>query len=220
MQDGNGAPMIRLEDYLPPAFLVERVDLTFVLDPNATRVRSRMVFAPNPARAGDGPHDLALDGEGLRHISAAIDGVAVPQNTLVTGGAGLVVPHEMVPQEGFVWEAEVEMSPASNTALDGLYMSGGMYCTQCEAQGFRKITWAPDRPDVMAEFRVRIEGDAPVLLSNGNLTGQGSGWAEWHDPHPKPGYLFALVAGDLRAVEDGFVTASGREVLLQIWVRA
>jgi aminopeptidase N len=97
-------------------------------------------------------------------------------------------------------------------------MSKGMYCTQCEAQGFRKITFFPDRPDVMAEFRVRIEGDAPTLLSNGNLSASGPGWAEWHDPFPKPCYLFALVAGDLRAVEDRFVTRSGRDVLLQIWV--
>ena len=99
-------------------------------------------------------------------------------------------------------------------------MSRGMYCTQCEAQGFRKITYWPDRPDVMATFRVRIEGDAPVLLSNGNLVGSGPGWAEWEDPFPKPSYLFALVAGDLVAVEDRFVTRSGRDVLLQIWVRA
>ena len=121
--------------------------------------------------------------------------------------------------EAFVWEAETEIDPEANTALEGLYMSRGMYCTQCEAQGFRKITYWPDRPDVMARFRVRIEGEAPVLLSNGNLVASGPGFAEWEDPFPKPSYLFALVAGDLVAVEDRFVTMSGREVLLQIWVR-
>src|SRR5690606_377922 len=107
----------------------------------------------------------------------------------------------------------------ANTALDGLYMSRGMFCTQCEAQGFRRITFYPDRPDVMAPFRVRIESDMPVLLSNGNPVASGPGWAEWHDPWPKPSYLFALVAGDLVSVDDSFVTASGRQVTLRIWVR-
>ena len=142
----------------------------------------------------------------------------MPQNALAVDAEGLTVAAAHVP-DGFVWEAETEIDPEANTALEGLYMSRGMYCTQCEAQGFRKITYWPDRPDVMARFRVRIEGDAPVLLSNGNLVASGPGWAEWEDPFPKPSYLFALVAGDLVAVEDRFVTMSGREVLLQIWVR-
>ncbi|MES2143921.1 MAG: aminopeptidase N, partial [Pseudomonadota bacterium] len=119
----------------------------------------------------------------------------------------------------FTLETEVEISPAGNTALEGLYMSRGMYCTQCEAEGFRKITYYPDRPDVMAPFNVRVESDLPVLLSNGNLAGQGRGWAEWHDPWPKPAYLFALVAGDLVAHSAGFTTAPGRKVALNIWVR-
>ncbi|MEL6427009.1 MAG: aminopeptidase N, partial [Pseudomonadota bacterium] len=110
-------------------------------------------------------------------------------------------------------------NPAANTSLDGLYMSNRMYCTQCEAEGFRKITYYPDRPDVMARFSVRIEGDAPIMLSNGNPVASGPGWAEWEDPWPKPAYLFALVAGDLVKVEDRFTTRSGREVTLQIWVR-
>ena len=113
----------------------------------------------------------------------------------------------------------MEIDPAANTALEGLYISNGMYCTQCEAQGFRHITYYPDRPDVMAPFRVRIEGDAPVLLSNGNPAGSGPGWSEWHDPWPKPAYLFALVAGDLRAQRDGFTTMSGRRVDLAVWTR-
>ncbi len=211
-------PTIRLADYRLPEYLVETVELTFVLDPAATRVRSRIAFYRNPARADEGPADLRLDGRGLKLISAAIDGGAVPQNALALDDEGLTVAAEHVPA-AFTWEAEVEIAPEANKALEGLYVSRGMYCTQCEAQGFRKITYWPDRPDVMARFRVRIEGDAPVLLSNGNLVASGPGWAEWEDPWRKPSYLFALVAGDLRAVEDRFVTRSGREVLLQIWVR-
>ena len=116
-------------------------------------------------------------------------------------------------------EAEVAIAPEANTALEGLYMSHGMYCTQCEAQGFRHITFYPDRPDVMAPFTVRIESDLPVLLSNGNPVAQGAGWAEWHDPWPKPAYLFALVAGDLLALSDSFTTMGGRKVDLNIYVR-
>ena len=112
---------------------------------------------------------------------------------------GLTIPAEALPDGPFTLETEVEIAPEANTALEGLYMSNGMYCTQCEAEGFRKITYYPDRPDVMARFKVRIEGDLPVLLSNGNPVGQGPGWAEWDDPWPKPAYLFALVAGDLVA---------------------
>jgi aminopeptidase N len=126
-------------------------------------------------------------------------------------GEGLRLP--------FTLEAEVEIAPASNTALEGLYLSNGMFCTQCEAEGFRKITFYPDRPDVMAPFTVRIESDLPVLLSNGNPGRSGRGWAEWDDPWPKPAYLFALVAGDLVAHRDHFTTASGRDVDLAIWVR-
>ena len=179
-------------------------------------MRARVAFRRNPA--GDAAADLRLDGRALRLVSAAIDGAPVPQNALGVDAEGLTVAAAHVPA-AFVWEAEVEIDPGANTALEGLYMSRGMYCTQCEAQGFRKITYWPDRPDVMARFRVRVEGDLPVLLSNGNLVASGEGWAEWEDPFPKPSYLFALVAGDLRAVEDRFVTMSGREVLLQIWVR-
>ncbi|HRO13007.1 MAG TPA: aminopeptidase N, partial [Amaricoccus sp.] len=216
------APTIRLADYRLPAYLAESIELTFVLDPAATRVRARVGFYRNPARADEGPADLRLDGRGLKLVSAAIDGVPVPANALAVDAEGLTVAAAHVPAV-FTWEAESEIAPEANTALEGLYMSRGMYCTQCEAQGFRKITWWPDRPDVMARFRVRIEGpaddSAPVLLSNGNLVASGPGWAEWEDPFAKPCYLFALVAGDLRAVEDRFVTRSGREVLLQIWVR-
>jgi aminopeptidase N len=213
------APTVRLADYQPPAYLADSIDLVFRLDPRATRVRARIAFRRNPDRTADGPLDLRLDGRNLRLLAAAIDGAEVPANGIATDAEGLTVAAALVP-EAFTWEAETEIAPEANTALEGLYMSRGMYCTQCEAQGFRKITFWPDRPDVMARFRVRIEGDAPVLLSNGNLVASGPGWAEWEDPFRKPSYLFALVAGDLVAVEDRFTTMSGREVLLQIWVRA
>ncbi len=209
MKDASPAA-VYLSDYTPPAFLVERVELTFRLHPTATRVLSRIAFRPNPATPD---RTFRLDGENLTLLSAKIDGAPVtPEIT----PEGLTCP---APSAPFLWEAEVEIAPEANTALEGLYMSRGMYCTQCEAQGFRKITFYPDRPDVMAPFHVRIEGDAPVMLSNGNPAGAGPGWAEWTDPWPKPAYLFALVAGDLTAHADSFTTASGRSVALNVWVR-
>src|SRR5690606_19275711 len=182
----------RLADYAPFPFTVTGVDLTFRLAPSATRVLARIGFAPNPARPGR--HGLRLDGEKLALLSARIDGRAVAP---AQDAAGLTVAAADLPAGPFTWEAEVEIDPAVNTAFEGLYMSGGIYCTQCEAEGFRKFDSNPDRPDVMAPYRVRIESDMPVLLSNGNPTGAGPGWAEWTDPWPKPAYLFALVAGDL-----------------------
>ncbi|WP_397543370.1 aminopeptidase N [Roseovarius salis] len=207
----DAAPQtIHLEDYTPFGYLVDKVDLTFRLAPRATRVISRIAFRPNPA-AGD--RRFFLHGEGLKLVRAAIDGRPVsPELT----EEGLTCP---VPDAPFVWEAEVEIAPAANTALEGLYMSSGMYCTQCEAEGFRKITYYPDRPDVMAPFHVRIEGDAPVMLSNGNPGAKGAGFAEWTDPWPKPAYLFALVAGELVNHADSFTTRSGRMVDLNVWVR-
>ncbi len=218
MRTETTAPTIRLADYTPPAHLVDRVELVFRLDPDATRVTARIGLRPNPA-AGDRPADLRLDGSGLDLRAARIDGTPVPDAALTRTAEGLRIAADALPAGGFLWEAETVIAPAANSALEGLYMSKGMYCTQCEAHGFRKITYFPDRPDVMATYFVRIEGDAPVLLSNGNLIASGPGWAEWHDPHPKPSYLFALVAGDLVASEGRFTTASGREVRLQIWVR-
>ncbi|SEJ76305.1 Aminopeptidase N [Marinovum algicola] len=201
---------IYLKDYTPFGFTVESVELTFRLAPHATRVLSKIRFAPNP-EATD--RTFFLHGEDLRLISARIDGREVNPEL---SDRGLTCA---VPERAFTWEAEVEIDPANNTALEGLYMSSGMYCTQCEAEGFRKITFYPDRPDVMSVFTVRIEGDLPVMLSNGNKAGQGAGWAEWHDPWPKPAYLFALVAGDLVNHPDSFTTGSGRAVELNIWVR-
>ncbi|MGA1234454.1 MAG: M1 family aminopeptidase, partial [Lutimaribacter sp.] len=201
---------VYLADYTPPAFLVDKVALDFVLQPSTTRVKSRIEFRPNPDSTD---RQFFLHGENLRLISARINGQPITPNLRPDG---LTCP---VPNAPFVWEAEVEIAPITNTALEGLYMSQGMYCTQCEAQGFRKITYYPDRPDVMAPFSVRIESDAAVMLSNGNPVAQGPGWAEWHDPWPKPAYLFALVAGDLVAHPDRFTTQSGRDVALNIWVR-
>ncbi len=208
---------IHLKDYQPFPFLVTAVDLTFRLAPKGTVVLARIAFAPNAARPGR--HDLFLHGENLRLVRAGIDGVPLPATAMTLTGEGLTVAAAHLPPGPFLWEAEVQIDPTENTALEGLYMSGGMFCTQCEAEGFRKITYYPDRPDVMAPFRVRIESDLPVMLSNGNPGATGPGWAEWHDPWPKPAYLFALVAGDLVNLPDRFTTASGRAVDLNIWVR-
>ncbi|OIQ44592.1 MAG: aminopeptidase N [Roseobacter sp. MedPE-SW] len=199
-----------LKDYTPFGFEVDSVTLTFRLAPHATRVLSQIRFTPKPGAADP---RFFLHGEKLKLISAKIDGAEVSPE---------VTPEGLtcnVPTTPFLWEAEVEIDPAGNTALEGLYMSGGMYCTQCEAEGFRKITYYPDRPDVMSTFTVRIEGEEEVLLSNGNPVSQSQGLAEWHDPWPKPAYLFALVAGDLVNHPDTFTTRSGKEVELNIWVR-
>jgi len=208
------ARAIHLADYQPFSHLLDQVTLTFRLSPRATRVLARLEMRPNPAALAG--QDLRLDGEGLRLLSLTLDGQPL---TVQPDAMGLTVPALALLDAPFVLETEVEIAPEGNTALEGLYMSGGMYCTQCEAEGFRKITFYPDRPDVMARFRVRLEGDMPVLLSNGNLIWQGPGWADWDDPWPKPAYLFALVAGDLRAHSGLFRTLSGRDVALNIWVR-
>ena len=201
---------VHLAEYRPYPFRLDSVELTFRLAPSATRVLSRLSFTRQA------PGDLRLDGERLVPVRLALDGVALD---LTADATGLTVPATLIPEGRFTFEAEVEIDPAANTALEGLYISNGMYCTQCEAEGFRKITFYPDRPDVMAPFKVRVESDLPVLLSNGNPAGQGAGWSEWHDPWPKPAYLFALVAGDLMAHRADFVTKSGRQVQLAIWVR-
>tara|TARA_R110002049_G_scaffold23545_2_gene83226 strand:- start:36831 stop:39383 length:2553 start_codon:yes stop_codon:yes gene_type:complete len=201
---------IYLKDYAPFGFLVTEVALTFDLDPHKTRVKSRISFAPNPDTTD---RTFFLHGEGLTLITARIDGVSITP-TLTDEGLSC-----QVPDAPFVFEAEVEIDPKGNTALEGLYMSNGMYCTQCEAEGFRKITYYPDRPDVMSVFSVTINGPHPVLLSNGNPTAVGDGVAVWHDPWPKPAYLFALVAGDLVAHADRFTTMNGRDVDLNLYVR-
>ena len=205
---------IHLSDYQPYPYLLDRVSLIFDLAPNATRIRATLNFAPNPASPGN--HDLRLDGELMTLVSARINGTVI---TTKPDDTGLTIAAADLPKDAFTLETEVQIDPASNTSLDGLYMSNGMYCTQCEAQGFRKITYYPDRPDVMARFHVRVNADLPVLLSNGNPLGQGAGFAEWDDPWPKPAYLFALVAGDLRAHSAPFTTKSCKSVALNIYVR-
>ncbi len=168
---------------------------------------------------------LTLDGDGLDLVSLALDGERLGANRYrATAEGGLVI--EGVPNV-FALEVETKIDPQSNSALSGLYLSGGNFCTQCEPEGFRRITYFIDRPDVMAPYTTTIVADmtrCPVLLSNGNPSGVGDAgngrhWAKWVDPHPKPSYLFALVAGDLVAVRDQFMTGSGRDVALAIWVR-
>ncbi|MBZ4022817.1 aminopeptidase N [Rhodobacter sp. TJ_12] len=203
-----------LSDYQPYPFEIEKVSMVFHLAPDATRVRSTLALTPRAGAA-----DVHLDGEELRLVSIAIDGAPLAPEAYRVTETGLTIAAGALPAGPFELQTEVEIAPAKNTALEGLYMSNGMYCTQCEAEGFRKITFYPDRPDVMARFHVRIESDLPVLLSNGNPAAQGAGFAEWDDPWPKPAYLFALVAGDLRATSGTFTTASGRKVDLNIWVR-
>ncbi|MEN8894130.1 MAG: aminopeptidase N, partial [Planktotalea arctica] len=208
----DAAPQtIYLKDYTPFGYTAQSVHLRFKLAPKATRVISRIAFAPNPDATDK---SFFLHGEQLDLKWAKINGEAI---TPQISEEGLSCD---APDEPFIFEAEVEISPETNTALEGLYMSGGMYCTQCEAEGFRKITYYPDRPDVMSTFTVRVEGPHPVLLSNGNPGDSGDGFAEWHDPWPKPAYLFALVAGDLVAHPDRFTTMSGKDVDLNIYVRA
>ncbi|MCR8826414.1 aminopeptidase N [Pseudosulfitobacter koreensis] len=207
----DAAPQtIYLADYTPFGFDVDEVHLTFDLAPSATHVRARIRFSPNPDATD---RTFFLHGENLTLLSAKIDGETVKPKVT---SEGLTCD---VPSIPFTWESLVQIDPAANTALEGLYQSGGMYCTQCEAEGFRKITYYPDRPDVMSTFTVRINGPHPVLLSNGNLVSSGDGWAEWHDPWRKPAYLFALVAGDLIAHRDTFTTMEGRKVDLALYVR-
>ncbi len=219
----QGTPHVtRLADYRPPDFLVDSVDLSFELGEAATRVTSRLGLRRNPAAAPDAP--LRLDGEALTLLSIARDGAVLGGNQYQLDDEALVVPH--MPDVCAV-TIVTEIAPKQNTALSGLYVSNGSFFTQCEAEGFRRITYFPDRPDVMSRYSVTItadKGQVPVMLSNGNpggMTDLGDGRHRvvWTDPHPKPCYLFALVAGDLVCVKDSFTTRSGREVALGIWVR-
>jgi len=208
---------IRREDYRPPDWLVPEISLDFDLCAEKTRVRAILIVERN------GAHDrpLRLDGDQIELVSVSVEGQPAEHRM---DGPALVID---ISGERATVETLVEIRPAANTKLMGLYASNGMLCTQCEAEGFRRITFFPDRPDVLSKYRVRLEGDAtafPVLLSNGNQVAHGQAekgrhWAEWEDPFPKPCYLFALVAGDLKPNRDSFTTMSGREVDLFIWVR-
>ncbi len=210
-------PVIRREDYRPPEWLVPEVKLSFDLGIEATRVVATLTVA----RSGQN-QTIRLNGDGLTAQGVLVDGQ--PTNAWRMEGDDLLIDLPGAAHEIAITTA---INPAANTQLMGLYASNGMLCTQCEAEGFRRITFFPDRPDVLSVYTVRMEGKKaqfPVLLCNGNCTGSGENadgthWAEWHDPWPKPSYLFALVAGELVANHDTFTTKSGRKVDLNIWVR-
>ncbi|MBK5929700.1 aminopeptidase N [Halochromatium salexigens] len=216
-------PVIRLSDYQPPEFLIDHVQLRFELDAQQTLVEAELSLRRNPAATrGDG--DLRLDGEQLELEAIRLNERALTPAEYQIEDAHLRV--RRVPDRCRLW-TRVRLNPSANTALEGLYVSGDMLCTQCEAEGFRRITYFLDRPDVMATYRVTLIADParyPVLLSNGNPAGDegrlddGRLCVHWDDPFPKPSYLFAVVAGDLRAVEDRFETASGRPIPLRIYV--
>jgi aminopeptidase N len=214
----------RLVDYQPPAYLIDTVDLVFELGAEDTRVKSRLGIRRNPAFAERGAA-LHLDGEALELVSLALDGELLGANRYQLEPEGGLILGDV--PDAFTLDVETRIAPQSNTALSGLYLSGGNFCTQCEPEGFRRITYFIDRPDVMARYSTTItaeKGRYPVLLANGNPVERGDTdarrhWAKWVDPHPKPSYLFALVAGDLVAVEDRFTTRSGKDVALAIWVR-
>ncbi|WP_420338198.1 aminopeptidase N [Roseibium sp.] len=214
---------IKLEDYQPPAYRIETANLNVLLDPTATKVVSELKIARQPDTKPGAP--LILDGDNLNLLSIAVDGEALPSNAYDVTPSTL----ELTPPTGdaFTLTITTELNPEANTQLMGLYRSSGTYCTQCEADGFRRITYFLDRPDVLSVYTVRLEAPSdacPVLLSNGNLieTGLVAGtdrhFAVWHDPHPKPAYLFALVAGDLAKITDSFITASGNPIELNIFV--
>jgi aminopeptidase N len=213
---------VRLEDYRPPDYLVETVSLDIDLNPNATRVVSTLRIAPNPSGIPGSP--LILDGDELTLEGVWLDNRELRDGLYEETDTRLVIPH--VPERPFTLRVETVIDPSSNTKLMGLYRSSGAYCTQCEAEGFRRITYFPDRPDVMSVFTTRItadEAEAPVLLGNGDLVETGTlegarHFAVWHDPHPKPCYLFALVGGRLGRVGGTFTTRSGRKVELGIYV--
>ncbi len=220
MRDDQGQP-VRLSDYRVPDYLVDGVTLDIALDRAATRVRTTLKLRPNPKGVAGAP--LHLDGDELVATAVALDGVALDLALARPDRLTVATP----PARPFVLAVETLLDPSANTKLMGLYRSGSAYCTQCEAEGFRRITYYLDRPDVLSVFTTRIEAerdDAPVLLGNGNpveagvVEGTGRHYAVWHDPHPKPSYLFAVVGGRLEALRDAFTTSEGRHVDLAIWV--
>ena len=232
--------IVRRQDYRPPAWLVDRIDLAFDLDPRRTRVTALSSLRANAANEGNGLPDLFLDGDGLTLVEVAIAETVLAPHEFVADAHGLTIRGDVLARFPAVADAPLalrvvtEIDPQANTSLSGLYLSNGNFFTQCEAEGFRRITYFPDRPDVMARYRVTIRAQreaCPVLLSNGNLVserpldarecGGVEGWHEavWEDPFPKPSYLFALVAGRLSVGSERRIrTASGKEALLQVWV--
>ncbi|HET9046108.1 MAG TPA: aminopeptidase N, partial [Casimicrobiaceae bacterium] len=217
------AQVRRRVDYRPPAFLIDTLELAFDLDPVATRVTATLAFRRNPKAA---PEDravpLALDGEQQTDVTVELDGVRLTSARIARDESGLAVLD--APAAGVLTVRSI-ITPTKNVALEGLYLSSNVFCTQCESEGFRRITYFPDRPDVLARYTVTLRADrraCPVLLANGELVASGAlpdgrHYATWRDPHPKPSYLFALVAGDLAALEDTFTTISGRKVALRIY---
>ncbi|WP_040260643.1 aminopeptidase N [Pseudomonas massiliensis] len=213
---------IYLKDYRAPDYLIDETHLTFELHEDHTLVHAQLVMRRNPA-AGPGLPPLVLDGQELELLALKLDDRDLGSDEYQLDDAHLTL-HPRA--ENFVVDSSVRIHPETNTALEGLYKSGKMFCTQCEAEGFRKITWYLDRPDVMSRFTTSLSADKqryPILLSNGNPIASGEGedgrhWATWEDPFKKPAYLFALVAGDLWCVEDSFTRASGRDVTLRIYV--
>ena len=221
--NGSSRQTKYLKDYAPPDYLIETVALDVGLAPKAARVVSKLEIRPNPEAATDG-QALVLDGEALTLERIKLDGKALAAGDYILSPSKLTIPN--VPAQAFTLEITTLCDPEANTELSGLYRSRGTYCTQCEPEGFRRITYFLDRPDVLAVYTVRIEADrdTPVLLSNGNpvesgaIPGTDRHYAVWHDPFPKPSYLFALVGGDLASIHDTFTTASGKKVALAIYV--
>jgi aminopeptidase N len=213
---------VRLEDYRPPDYLIDAVELDVRLAPEATRIAARLSVRRREGAAPATP--LALDGDKLVLTGLALDGLPLTEAAYEAHPDRLTI--HAPPAEPFRLDIQTEVDPSANTALMGLYRSNGVYTTQCEAEGFRRITYFLDRPDVLSVYTIRLEarkGEAPVLLANGNCMAAGDvpgtdrHYAVWHDPFPKPCYLFALVGGDLAAIHDSFRTASGREVALAIY---
>ncbi|MFN3786662.1 MAG: aminopeptidase N, partial [Thiothrix sp.] len=214
---------IYLRDYEASAYQVTAISLVFELGEEATLVTSVCAYQRNPGVAADTP--LELYGEELELLALRVNGLPLAAEAYTLTATTLSIPN--VPAHCTV-EVVTRIYPQQNTSLEGLYQSSGNFCTQCEAQGFRKITYYLDRPDVLSVFSTQIIADKqkyPVLLANGNLVGSGDlpdgrHWARWQDPFRKPAYLFALVAGDLQHVEDHYTTASGRDVTLRIYTEA
>jgi aminopeptidase N len=214
------SPTIYRSEYTPPAYWVETVEIGFDLDPSTTRVATRMSLTRNPAAAGN---SMTLFGDGIELVQLRLNGMLLSKRDYRLADGILLIPN--APDQAML-EIETIVHPDKNTSLMGLYVSNGNFFTQCEAEGFRKITFFPDRPDVMAKYTVMLRADKkkyPVLLSNGNLIksgdlGDGRHFALWEDPFKKPSYLFALVAGDLVCQEEQIKLKSGRDALLQVWV--
>lgn len=230
MKENHNPKAIYLKDYSPPAYFIEHTKLAFYLGEQGTKVCSELSLVLNEDLASSGLPELVLDGVDLELLSVALNGESLTETQYQLGEESLRVQVEekQINEGGFTLQIQTLIHPENNTALEGLYVSKGMYCTQCEAHGFRRITYYLDRPDVMSVFDVYVEADQqayPVLLSNGNCVEQGvhdngRHWVRWQDPFKKPCYLFALVAGDLQCVEDEFVRASGKPVSLQLFVEA